>query len=76
MCLLIMPENMLFYREIYTDGKNFTLLPVVPVVTNLSSLSVCTWLLRRTVQQRGAAQKLSWHSYMSFQYTIIHANLG
>ena len=60
---------MLFYKKNYTAGKKFTLPPVVPVVTNLSSLSVCTWLLRRSVQQRGAAQKLPWHSYMSLQYT-------
>ena len=48
-----MPENKLFYGEIYTADKNFTL---PPVVTNLASVSVYTWLLRRSFQQRGAAQ--------------------
>ena len=32
-----MPHNMLFYGEIFTAGKKFTLLLVVPIVTNLTS---------------------------------------
>ena len=33
--VLIGPENMLFYGEIYTAGKKFTLPAVVTVLTNL-----------------------------------------
>ena len=33
-----MQDNMLFSGEIYTTGKNFTLLSVVPVVKNLISV--------------------------------------
>ena len=36
--LLIMQENMLFSREIYSAGKIFTLPPAVTVVTNLTSV--------------------------------------
>ena len=37
MPVLIMRENMLFYEEIYTAGKNFTLLTAVLAVTSLTS---------------------------------------
>ena len=37
--LLIMRDNVLFYEEIYTAGKKITLLQVVPVVTNLTSVN-------------------------------------
>ena len=39
MSVLVLPENMSFYEEIYTDGKNFTLPPIVPELTNLTSES-------------------------------------
>ena len=35
--VLIMRENMLFSGEIYTTTKYFALLPVLPVVANLTS---------------------------------------
>ena len=34
-----MRDNVLFYEEIYTAGKKITLLQVVPVVTNLTSVN-------------------------------------
>ena len=37
MSVLVMPDNMSFYEEIYTAGKNFTLPPIVPEMTNLTS---------------------------------------
>ena len=33
----VMPENMLFYGEIYTAGNKISPPPVVPEVTNLTS---------------------------------------
>ena len=39
MSVLIMRENMLFYEEIYTAGKNVTLPPAVLAVTKLTSVS-------------------------------------
>ena len=35
--VLIGPENMLFYGEIYTAGKKFTLPPAVTALTNFTS---------------------------------------
>ena len=40
MSVLIMREYMLFYEEIYTTGKNFTLPLAVLAVTNLTSASL------------------------------------
>ena len=40
MSALVMPENMSFYEEIYTAGKNFTLPPAVLAVTNLTSANM------------------------------------
>ena len=37
-----MQENVLFSREIYTTGKNFTLPAVVPVVKNIILSTVYT----------------------------------
>ena len=37
MSVLIMREYMLFYEEIYTTGKNFTLFPALTEWTNLTS---------------------------------------
>ena len=38
--LNFMREYMLFLEKFYTAGKNFTLPPVVPVVTNLTSAAL------------------------------------
>ena len=35
--VLIMQSNMLFFGEIYTTGKDFTLPPAVTGVTNITS---------------------------------------
>ena len=35
--VLVRPENMLFYGEIYTAGKNFTLPPALTALTNSTS---------------------------------------
>ena len=35
--VLIVRENMLYSRDIYTTGKNFTLPPAVTALTNLTS---------------------------------------
>ena len=53
----VMPENMLFYGEIYTAGKNFTLPPVVAVVTILTSALANNGLTALPWRRKGMVHK-------------------
>ena len=61
--VLIMPENLLLNGEIYTAGKNFTLPPVVPIVTILTSVFTVVALFHTGYTAQIALEQKGYYAY-------------